>query len=328
VRALPGVKSVAAVGTIPLFKGGSPQNLFLQDERPLLDRPSYPLDRHTVTPGALEVLGIPLLRGRDFTEYDTQRSPRVVIINKTLADRFFPNEDPIGMQIMTHSASWPLKGWVGLEIIGVVGDVRHYDLSAEVSPEVYGSCLQNPIRYWSRPTLVIRTIGEPLGLVDTLRDAVEGEKLRGKILINIGTLEGILDDSVATEKFSALLLTLFAGVALVLASGGIYGVMSYSTTQRTQELAVRMALGAQPRHVLLLILGEGLTLALIGVVLGLTGCLAGTRVLASLLYGIEPTDPATYVVLATLLVGVALLACYLPARRAMRIDPMAALRYA
>ena len=246
-RAVPGVESVAVMAQIPLRKGGSSVSLILDSEEDVQSRPSYPAHKHIVSPGSFDALGIPLQSGRDFAVTDNLRSPPVVIINRTVAERFFPNEDPVGKRIMPQPAGWPVRSWVGLEIIGVVGDVRHIDLSAEVSPEVYTCHLQLRAAYWSRATLVVRTTHDPTALSDSLRDSIEGEKLQGKVLTEFQTMNGILDDALATERLSAILLSLFAGVALVLASTGIYGVVSYSAAQRTQEFGIRIALGAQPR---------------------------------------------------------------------------------
>ena len=326
-RSIPGVVSAAAIGKIPLLKGGSPISVIFDEEAPLQDRTVYPAHRHTVTPGLFRALGIPLLRGRDFTEQDNGQAPPVAIINQTLAERFFGDEDPIGQQLMPHPSGWPLTEWRGAEIIGVVGDVKHFDLRAEASPEVYGCYLQMGPQHWGGGTMVIRTNRKPWELVGALRHEVEGSRYHGKILNELGTIEGLLQDAVAGERYSALLLTLFATVALVLASGGIYGVISYSASQRTRELGIRIALGAQPRHILLLVIGEGLGLSLCGMLLGLGISLVGTRVVRSMLYGIEPTHPPTYIALTGLLMLVALLASYVPVRRALRVDPMVALRH-
>jgi putative ABC transport system permease protein len=176
-------------------------------------------------------------------------------------------------------------------------------------------------------TLAIRATSDPTTLVEPLRHAVEGRDYNGRILEDFGSVESMIDESLADDRFMSLLLSLFAGVAIVLATGGIYGVLSYSTAQRTRDFGIRLALGASRTHVLRLVLSEGLLLSVVGVALGVAGALAGTRALSSQLYGIEPTDPLTYGVLATLLISVALLACWLPAHRATRVDPAVALRH-
>jgi putative ABC transport system permease protein len=326
IRAVPGVESAASVGLIPLVKGQT-DDLILDGEAPLEQRPSHSVFRHNITPGLISTLGIPLLAGRDFNEHDTAASQPVILINQHLASRFFPGENPIGKKVMSHPSGWPIRVWIGYEIIGVVGDVRHFELSKEIAPEVYKTIRQEGSPRIGGGTLTIRTTSDPMTLIEPIRHAVEGREDYGRILTDFGSVDAMIDESLADDRFMSLLLSLFAGVAIVLATGGIYGVMSYSTAQRTRDFGIRLALGASRRHVLRLVLGEGLVLGVAGVTCGVAGALAGTRALESQLYGIEPTDPMTYGVLAILLIAVSLLACWLPARRATRIDPAVALRH-
>jgi putative ABC transport system permease protein len=228
---------------------------------------------------------------------------------------------------MSHPSGWPIRQWIAHEIIGVVGNVRHFDLSKEVTSEVYKVIMQEGSPRIGDVTLAIRTTSEPMTLVDPIRHAVEAREYHGRILEDFGSVESMVEESLADDRFMSLLLSLFAGVAIVLATGGIYGVMSYSTAQRTRDFGIRLALGANHRHILQLVVGEGLWLSVTGVAFGIVGALAGTRALGSQLYGIEPTDPVTYGVLAVLLICVSLLACWLPAHRATRVDPACALRH-
>jgi predicted permease len=325
IRAVPGVQTAASVGVIPLFKGQT-DDMILDGDEPIERRPSHPVFRHNITPGLLGTLGIPLLAGRDFNEQDTAVSQPVVLVNQALANRFFPGENPLGKQIMSHPSGWPIRQWIGYEIIGVVGDVKHFDLSKEVVPEVYKPIRQEGSPRISGGTLVIRTHSDPMALIDPIRHAVEGREAHGRILTDFGSVDTMVEESLADDRFLSLLLSLFAGVAIILATGGIYGVMSYSTAQRTRDFGIRIALGASRRHILQLVLGEGLLLSVAGVALGVVGALAGTRALSSQLYGIEPTDPMTYGLLGMSLIAVSLLACWVPAQRATRVDPAVAQR--
>lgn len=244
----------------------------------------------------------------------------MVIVNAALVRRYFPGEDPIGKRIKfsepTEESAWQT-------IIGVVGDGKQDSLRAEVEPEIYQSHLQ---RAQDNMTLVVRAVTDPQTLISAVREQIRALDPNLPIY-DIKTMQAVMDESVARERFIALLLMVFAALALTLAAIGIYGVISYSVAQRTQEIGIRLALGAQRRDVLKLIISQGTTLTLIGISLGLAAALALTRFLSSLLFSVSATDPVTFVVIAVLLMLVALLACYLPARRATKVDPMVALRY-
>jgi len=263
---------------------------------------------------------IPLLSGRLFTERDAEGSSPVAIINETMARGFWPNEDPIGKRVMM-GAPMPERPW--LTIVGVVGDVRNSGLETPPLPQMYAHDLQNPTRSM---TLVIRTALAAQTITPVIQHQVIALD-KDLPMYDVKTMEQRLSNSVAQPRFRTLLLGLFAGLALVLSAVGIYGVMSYSTEQRTHEIGIRLALGAEAGDVLKLVVGQGMVLTLIGVLIGLALSFALTRFLSSLLFGVSATDPGTLVAVSGLLATVALGACYIPARRAAKVDPMVALRY-
>jgi putative ABC transport system permease protein len=273
-----------------------------------------------ITPDYFRALGLPLLAGRFFSASDTMQGQPVVIVNETLARRYFPGEDPVGKRLKfakpEQDAQWET-------IIGVVKDEKQDGLGAEVKPEIYQTHLQSP---QDSMTFVVRTATDPGSLTGAVREEIRALD-RDLPPYDIQTMNAVIHESVARERFSMILLATFAGVALFLAAIGIYGVMSYTVVQRTHEMGIRLALGAQPRDVLRVMVGQGMTLALAGVGVGLIAAFAVTRVMASLLFGVSAMDAATFAVTALLLVGVALLACYIPARRTAKIDPLRALRY-
>ncbi len=263
-----------------------------------------------------ETLGIPLRQGRAFDERDRAGAPNVVIINQRLADRFFPNEDPLGRQLRIGRGSWILT------IVGVAGNVNYRSL--DTADEI---TLYVPHRQFaaSDMSLIVRCANDPMSLAPAVQQQV-WELNRELAPTRIKMIEQLLSESVAQPRFRTVLLALFAGLALLLAGIGIYGVMSYNVAQRTHELGIRMALGAQARDVLRLVVKQGMTLALIGVGAGLGGALALPRLLKTLLFGVSATDPLTFAVIAFLLAAVAFLACWIPARRATKVDPMTVLR--
>jgi putative ABC transport system permease protein len=276
-----------------------------------------------VTPDYFHAMSIPVLSGRAFTERDVNDAPPVIIVNDAFSKRFFAGEDPIGKRIILDDdvTNQPLPP---REIVGVVGNVRHNGLDEEEQPEYYNPFFQMPDR---QINLVVRSANaDPASLTSIVRGAIKSVD-KDQLIWEVKTMNERISQSVAPRRFQMTLLGVFAALALVLASIGIYGVMSYAVTQRTHEIGLRMALGAQTRDVLRLVVGQGMMLAGIGIVAGLAAALALTRVMASLLYGVSATDPMTFAGIALLLSAVALLACYIPARRATRVDPMIALRY-
>ncbi len=319
VKTLPGVEAAGATLSLPL--GGSNFSVgrsFIREGRPLISQESLDTGYFVATTGYFRTMRIPLKAGRDFTEQDGAETPPVVVVNESLARRVFPGEDPVGKRITV----WRDEKFAR-EIVGVVGDVKSTRLDAKTESQIYVPYAQDA--GWGSLSLAVRTTVEP----ETLAAAVRGAVLsidKHQPVHDIKTMGDVLSASVANNRLVVLLFGLFALFALLLATVGIYGVMSYSVAQRTHEIGIRMALGAQPGDVLRLILKQGLMLTLGGVGLGLAGAFALSRLLSSLLYGVSATDPMTFGGLALLLAAVALLACYVPTRRAMKVDPMVALR--
>jgi len=320
LRALPGVQSVGAVYPLPLSGAEEGMGFGIEGRPPLPPGERRNAGPRWVSPDYFKALKIQLLKGRVFTEGDGSDTPPVLVINEAMARQYWPNEDPIGSRVSFNSRD---NQPIWREIVGVVKDVRHTALDKEPRPQMYFPFTQFPSAFM---TLVARTDGDPLGLVAAVRGEVQAID-RDQPISNIHTMEELVAGSVSQRRFNLLLLGVFAGVALLLAAVGIYGVMSHSVEQRRHEIGVRMALGAQTRDVQLLIIRRGMALALLGVALGLFASFALTRALKSLLFGVSATDPLTFGVIALLLTAVALLACYIPARRATKVDPLTALRH-
>ena len=278
-----------------------------------------PLD--AVSPSYFKVMGIPLLRGREFDDRDAAGAPPVAIINQTFAQRFFPGEDPIGKRYVYGQPGPDNNSWI--TIVGIVGDMRRTGFDRPVRPETFLPESQDPD---NSLTIVARTAGDPAALAGALRNEVWAID-KDQSVYEIKTMEQTLSEMLSQRRFNTLLLGIFAAVALTLAAVGIYGVMSYSVSQRTHEIGIRMALGAQTRDVLSLVVRQGMILAVAGVGVGLLASFGLTRVMSTLLYGVSATDPLTFLVIPVVLTGVALTACFVPARRATKVDPMLALRY-
>jgi putative ABC transport system permease protein len=317
--ALPGVQAAGATNSLPL--GGDTVLAFeIQGRPPLPPGAGQSTNFYAVSDDYFKAMGIPLLRGRLLNQRDLRDSPHVAVINETMAKRMFPNEDPIGKRL-TFDTGENNPDW--FEIVGIVGDVKQYGLDQATTMQTYEPFTQQP---QSSMRLVVRTAGDPTEQSAAIRNAVL-ELDKEQPISNIRTLADYLSTSIAQQQFSMMLLAVFAAVALVLSAVGIYGVLSYSVTQRTHEIGIRMALGAGRGKVLKLVVGHGMLLALLGVVIGLAAAFALTRLMTILLYGVTPTDPLTFSLIALLLLLVALLACWIPARRATQVDPLIALRY-
>ncbi len=323
MAAAPGVEASAAVFPLP-FSGDNARGNFELEGRQAESQGDAPSAlSYIISPDYLRAMSIPLRAGRSFNERDTREAPRVVLINETLARRFFAHEDPVGRRLVIASFA-DLAKPATCEIVGVVGDVKHDGLDAAAEAAYYLPQQQATLAFM---TLVVRgTADNPTTLVAGAREAV-AQLDKDLPLTDIKPMPEWLAASVAARRFNLLLLGGFALLALCLATVGIYGVMAYSVAQRTHEIGIRMALGAQTRDVLRLVVGQGLMLTLLGIATGLLGALALTRVLASLLFGVTATDPFVFAGVAALLALVALVACYLPARRATKVDPLIALRH-
>jgi putative ABC transport system permease protein len=321
ILALPGVRAAGAVSALPFLE----HSIDTETTFSIQGRPQPSLGQEfaaystVATTDFFETMKIPLKGGRLFTRFDKKDSPPVVVINETMARRYWPEEDPIGKTIVVRSFGKPTPR----EIIGVVGDERHTGLDSDPRPEFFVPHLQNP---FGSMTIVVRTNSDPLALLPSLKNEIWAIN-KDQPFYDIATMEQLVSGSLVERRFHLLLLGTFAAIALLLAGVGIYGLISFSTSQRTHEIGIRMALGAQTSDIMNMILGEGVVLVLIGIAIGLAGALALTRFLKSFLFGITTTDPITYAAISLLLISVALFACYIPARRAMKVDPMVALRH-
>jgi predicted permease len=315
---LPGVKAVSAVNRLPI-SGGDPHGDLTIEGRTFADGEAPGVSYRRILPNYFRAMGIPLLQGREFDDRDTGGKPDVVIINQKMRDRYWPDGDAIGKRIKIG----PPENEPWVTIVGVVGNVNHTGLDAEPDFATYEPHAKRP---WSSMTLLVRTAGDPNSVAAPVqRELKNAEK---EVLIeDVVTMNRRLDLSVAPQRMNVVLLATFAFIALVLAAVGIYGIMAHSVTQRTQEIGLRMALGARLRDVLAMVLRSGMSLALIGIAIGLAGAFALTRLMRTLLFGVTPTDAVTFASVAVILFVVAFLACYIPARRATRVDPLVALRY-
>jgi putative ABC transport system permease protein len=321
IATLPGVQSASSVFPLPL-SGDRFSISFKIDGRPVARKDEPSADFFTTDGGYFKTMGIPILKGRDFDQRDQHHSTPVIIISKEFARQHFPNEDPIGKRIEPGISSYENEDSPMREIVGVVGDVKSRGLNTEVRPTYYVPQTQVP---FSQMVVVAKTSVDP----HTLVKAANGEVAaldKDLPVFSVRTMEEYLSSSVTTPRFNTTLLSIFAGVALILTIVGLYGVMSYSVAQRTNEIGIRLALGAQSSHVLRMIVKQGLWFVVVGLIIGLGGAFALTRLLSTLLFGISTSDPLTFAAATVLLLLVALAACYVPARRATKVDPMVALR--
>jgi putative ABC transport system permease protein len=314
VRAVPGVVSVGATSAGPLFGGREPDEFTIAG-RPMPQPGEHPVaERFDVGPDYFATMRIPLIRGRQLDETDRRGTPPVALVNETFARRYFAGDDPIGQQVTMLGGP--------LTIVGIVGDVQPLHDGQPTEPQIYWPYRQRP--RWAT-FLAIRTAGDPAAATRPIEDrlkALDPDMQVG----TFRTMEALIGRQLVQPRFNMLLIGVFGCVALALAAIGIYGVISYSVAQRTREIGVRVALGADEKSILRTVAGRGMTLTLLGIAIGLAAALGLTRVLTSLLVGVRPTDPLTFAAIVLILATVALLACYLPARRATRVHPVVALR--
>jgi putative ABC transport system permease protein len=313
---LPGVSAVGTISLLPL-RGDGPDGTFLIDNNPTRTGAA---NFRLASAGYFAAMEIPLLRGRTFDSSDQPNSPHAAVISQSMAVKYWPNENPIGQTIQFGNMDGDLRL---LHVVGVVGDVHDRGVDAATSPTVYANSLQRPPS--SNLSVVVRARVAPAALVATMREAVKS--LDPQLPVNFKTLDQVFSTSLDQRRFSLVIFAVFGMVALLLAAMGIYGVTSYAVAQRTQEIGIRMALGARMSDVLKLVLKSGMSLALVGAALGVLGAFATTRVMSSLLFGVAPTDAATFGVVSMTLIAVAFVACFIPARRATKVDPLVALRY-
>jgi predicted permease len=336
LQALPGVASVGGVNGLPMSGNGSNGEFIIENgAKPAetlaelekqysalagTERLGY-AEFRVASAGYFPTIGIPLLRGRPFQDADTTGAPHVAVVSQSLARRYWPNEDAVGRQIQFGGMDGDLHV---LHIVGIVGDVRDEGLDAEVRPTVYVNYRQRP-RYAAQFSIVLRGRGDPAGFVAAMRR--EARALNPEMPVEFQTLTQVVAASLDHRRFTMAMLGVFAGAALLLAMVGLYGVMAYITSQRTHEIGIRMALGAQRLDMLRMIFRQSFTLVIAGVAVGILASIGLTRLLGSMLYGVRATDVATYGGVIGLLMAAAALASYIPARRAMKVDPMVALRY-
>ncbi len=326
MQTLPGVQFAAVARKVPLSAGDDASLNFTIENRPVQSSADQPRAQYrAVTADYFDALGIPLIRGRHFDRTDGENTPGVVLINETLARTFFAGDDALGKRIKAG-----LDGSVWCTIVGIVRDVKHAGLDAPNKPETYYHYLQVPMPWMSfvegTMTAVLRTSAEPASPAAAARGEVR--KMDSSLAVfNVHTMDSLVDSSLAQPRFRTTLLSAFAGVALILAAIGLYGVIAYSVARRTNELGVRMALGAQRTDVLKLVMGQAAWLAFTGIEIGLVLAFAVMRVISKLLFGVNATDPLTFIATALLILVVALAASLIPALRAINVDPMVALRY-
>ncbi|HEU4836108.1 MAG TPA: ABC transporter permease [Pyrinomonadaceae bacterium] len=320
VSAVPGVQDVGIINTLPLYKG--PTSGFRVEGRPVTTPDKWPsVNYRVVSPNYFRAMGIPVLQGRAYSDRDNENAPLVMMVNQQLAREIFPDENPVGKRITfggTGADGQPR--W--FEIVGVVANVRSDELREAPVAELYFSSQQD---LWPAMSLVVRSSVEPSSLSASVRQAVN-EVDRSVPVADVKTMEHIVSESITQPRFNLFLLGLFSAVAMVLSAAGIYGVTAYTVTQRTHELGIRIALGAQVTDVLKMVLGQGMAVIGVGLLLGLVAAFGLVRFLRSLLFGVGENDPLTFVAITVVLMLVALIACYIPARRATKVDPLVALR--
>ena len=320
IASLPGVKAAGITSVLPLSDNFDGRGLVVEDQ-PRPRGEEITVDLYVTTPGYLQAMNISMSNGRVLADQDTAESAKVALINETMANQLWSNQNPLGKRIRFTGSPTDPGPW--RTVVGVVGDVSQYGLDKKPPMQIYLPHSQYPTSF---NTIVVKTESDPIAMTNAVRREILAVD-KDQAVFNVTTLEQLLGESISKRKFFMLLLMIFAALALTLAAIGIYGVMSYVASQRTHEIGIRMALGAQGKDVLRLIIGNGMSLALIGVALGLVGAFALTRVMAGILFGVTTTDALTYISVSAGLIVVALLACYVPARRAAKIEPLVALRY-
>jgi predicted permease len=320
VAPLPGVEASGVINLLPVLQAGYNGEFQIVGQEPDTSGKPPLVEIRMTSPDYFRALGIPLVAGRVFDARDQQGSEAVAVVNEEFARRLIPNQDPLGKYIKDGEGP-------GIKIVGVVGNVKQSGLIAPTIPELYTPYTQpSPPGAIQTMTLVVRTFGDPEALAPAIRKEVLSVD-PAQPVYEVQTMQAVIGRAVSYQRLNMQLLGIFAVLAMILAVIGIYSVLSYQVSQHTREIGIRMALGAQRWHVLRLILREGLTLTLIGVVVGVAGAFGLTRLLASLLFGVTASDPLTYVMVSLLLIFVALLACVVPAHRAAKVDPLVALRY-
>jgi putative ABC transport system permease protein len=322
IQTLPGVTTVGAISALPMSGSSFGFTFEIEGDPPARPGEEPAMQTRVVTPDFFKAVGVPLLRGRGFTAQDDASAPQVVLLNEAAVKRFFPSSNPIGRRIILGWGRGPGRPRNGGEVVGIVGSVKQFGLDEVEQPEIYIPHAQNPM---AGMTFVVHTAVEPTTLADAVRREIRA--LDASLPVTaLEPLEAVVARSISQPRFYMLVLGIFATVALVLASIGIFGVVSYAVAQRTREMGIRIALGASRERVLRMVLGNAMRLAIAGVVVGLLASIALSRTLASLLFDLSPTDPTTYAAVGVGLSLVALLASYLPAWRATRVDPVVALR--
>ncbi|HEX8421865.1 MAG TPA: FtsX-like permease family protein, partial [Pyrinomonadaceae bacterium] len=311
-------ESVAAISTLPLSGSGDIISFEIEGRPEPTVNGSVDAEYRIISPDYFRTMSIPLVKGDSFTARDTRDAPFAMIVNEAFARRFFPNEEAIGKRLNIGGSESPWR-----TIVGIVRDVRLQNLDTEAYPQMYAPLAQSPRRSM---TMVVRTAGDPMNLIPFVRSELTRLD-KDQPLYNVRTMEQVMSESTSRRRFNMMLIAVFAFLGLVLAAVGIYGVISYSVTQRTHEIGIRMALGAEARDILKMIVRQGMGMVILGVGIGLVGAFGLTRVMSSLLFGVSPTDLVTFAGVPLILATVALLACYIPARRATRVDPMIALRF-
>ena len=325
IEAMPDVASAGITTAVPLLGSSATTSVpLLIEGQPPVPAGQEPVAQISVaTSGYFPAIGAQLLRGRLFNQFDDKDSLKVAIINDTMANRYWPNENPVGRRFTLRSGSRGERGPITLEVAGVVSDLRQDSLDKTPRPEFFRPHTQSPS---GSLIFVVRARNDAVALIPAIKNTI-WKSTPGQPFYSVTTMDRLVSDSLKARRFNVALLGAFAGLALLLALTGVYGVMSFVTRQRTHEIGVRVALGAKNHDIATLVLGHGFRLAVIGTVIGVAAAFALTRVMTSLLFGITASDPATFVVVIVLVPAIALLACYLPARRAMKIDPLVALRY-